>query len=138
MSASYSQAACHSRLNIGFWNCKPFHLPVLERFVAYDRTTVFGLARTKKLSKVRTKRLGGSGQLLTRTGGIVAGFDGYNNTIRTIVIDRRNFADFWEYSVPEIVFTQPPSQIFRGATQIELDSRLVGVSFLIIGNAKLG
>jgi len=40
--------------------------------------------------------------------------------------------------VLEIVFTQPPSQIFRGAAPIELDIRLVGVGFLIIGNAKLG
>ena len=111
---------------------------VPARFVGYDSATGFGLVRTQKPTKARPIRLGDSGQLNEGTGVIVAGFGGQGNTIRATVVDRRDFAGYWEYLLPEAIFPQPPFRIFGGAALIDQDGRLVGISSLIVGDAKLG
>ena len=111
---------------------------VPAEFVAYDSATGFGLVRTQAPIKVRPMRLGDSGQLSEGTGVIVAGFGGQRNTIRATVVDRRDFAGYWEYLLPEAIFTQPPFRIFGGAALIGQDGRLVGIGSLIVGDAKLG
>lgn len=104
--------------------------------VAYDSETGFGLVRTQKPLRARPMRLGDSAQLNEGTGVIVAGFGGRQNTIRATVVDRREFAGYWEYLLPNAIFTQPPFPIFGGAALINHEGQLVGIGSLVVGDAK--
>lgn len=106
--------------------------------VAYDSETGFGLVRTQKPLPVRPMRLGNSAQLDTGTGVIVAGYGGKRNTLRAAVVSRRDFAGYWEYLLPDAIFTQPPFPVFGGAALIDQTGRLVGIGSLIVGDAKQG
>jgi len=106
--------------------------------VAYDSETGFGLIRTQKPIPVRPMRLGNSAQLNTGAGVIVAGHGGKRNTLRAAVVSRRDFAGYWEYLLPDAIFTQPPFRIFGGAALIDHTGRLVGIGSLIVGDAKQG
>ncbi len=106
--------------------------------VAYDSETGFGLVRTQQPVPVRPMRLGDSAQLNEGAGVIVAGFGGRGNTIRATVVARREFAGYWEYLLPNAIFTQPPFRVFGGAALINQDGRLVGIGSLVVGDAKQG
>lgn len=106
--------------------------------VAYDSETGFGLIRTLAPLGVRPMRLGDSDRLDERSGVIIAGFGGRGNTIRAEVVSRREFAGYWEYLLPDAIFTQPPFPAFGGAALIDHDGRLVGIGSLIVGNARPG
>jgi len=108
------------------------------RFVAYDSETGFGLIRTQTPLKAKPMRLGDSSRLNEGTGVIVAGFGGRGNTIRATVVARREFAGYWEYLLPEAIFTQPAFRVFGGAALIDLEGRLVGIGSLVVGDAKQG
>ena len=106
--------------------------------VAYDSATGFGLVRTQQPVKVRPMRLGDSAELIEGMGVIVAGYGGRENTIRATVVSRREFAGYWEYLLPEAIFTQPPFPVFGGAALIDQEGRLVGIGSLIVGDARQG
>lgn len=106
--------------------------------VAYDSETGFGLIRTQNPISVRPMRLGSSAQLNAGSGVIVAGYGGKRNTIRAAVVSRRDFAGYWEYLLPDAIFTQPPFPVFGGAALIDQTGRLVGIGSLIVGDAKQG
>ncbi len=106
--------------------------------VAYDSETGFGLVRTQQPIRVRPMRLGDSAQLNEGTGVIVAGFGGRRNTIRAKVVARREFAGYWEYLLPNAIFTQPPFPVFGGAALINHEGQLVGIGSLVVGDAKQG
>lgn len=106
--------------------------------VAYDSETGFGLVRTQTPLKARPMRLGDSGRLDEGSGVIVAGHGGRNNTIRAQVVARRDFAGYWEYLLPQAIFTQPPFPVFGGAALIDVEGRLVGIGSLVVGDAKQG
>lgn len=108
------------------------------KVIAYDSVTGFGLVRTHRPVKVRPMRLGDSADLSEGTGVIVAGFGGAENTIRATVVSRREFAGYWEYLLPEAIFTQPPFPVFGGAALIDQKGRLVGIGSLIVGDARQG
>lgn len=106
--------------------------------IAYDSETGFGLIRTQDPIAVRPMRLGSSAQLSAGSGVIVAGYGGKRNTIRAAVVSRRDFAGYWEYLLPDAIFTQPPFPVFGGAALIDQTGRLVGIGSLIVGDAKQG
>ena len=43
------------------------------------------------------------------------------------VVDRRDFAGYWEYLLEDAIFTAPPHAEFGGAALIDRDGRLVGI-----------
>ncbi len=104
--------------------------------VAYDSETGFGLVRTQRPVPVRPLRLGDSSKLNEGTGVIVAGYGGRGNTIRATVVARREFAGYWEYLLPNAIFTQPPFSVFGGAALINHEGQLVGIGSLVVGDAK--
>ena len=48
---------------------------------------------------------------------------------------RREFAGYWEYLLPDALFTTPPHPDFAGAALIDRDERLVGIGSLLVGDA---
>src|SRR3546814_7681346 len=52
-----------------------------------------------------------------------------------LVVSRREFAGYWEYLLPDAIFTSPPYQSFGGAALIGGDGRLLGIGSLIVADA---
>ena len=49
---------------------------------------------------------------------------------RVYVVDRRDFAGYWEYLLEDAIFTAPPHGEFGGAALLDRDGRLVGIGSL--------
>jgi S1-C subfamily serine protease len=63
---------------------------------------------------------------------LVAGPDGPSPAL---VVSRREFAGYWEYLLPDAIFTSPPYRSFGGAALIGSDGRLLGIGSLIVADA---
>ena len=51
------------------------------------------------------------------------------------MVSRREFAGYWEYLLPDAIFTAPPHLSFGGAALIGADGRLLGVGSLFVSDA---
>ena len=103
--------------------------------VAYDHATGFGLIKPLTKISPRPIRLGTSkpvGQLDRLM--IVTGGDEQTISIATVV-SKRQFAGYWEYLIPDAIFTAPPRLDHSGAALINKDGELVGVGSLFVMDA---
>lgn len=105
---------------------------VPAEIVAYDYDTGFGLLRPATALNVAPIELGDSDALSEQTQVLVAGPDGPSGAV---VVSRREFAGYWEYLLPNAIFTAPPYRSFGGAALIGSDGRLLGIGSLIVGDA---
>lgn len=101
--------------------------------VAYDYDTGFGLLRPLAKLDATPIELGDSSNLPEETRVLVAGPDGPSPAM---VVSRREFAGYWEYLLPDAIFTSPPYRSFGGAALIGSDGRLLGIGSLIVGDAR--
>lgn len=103
--------------------------------VGYDHDTGFGLLRAAEPLEAPPLPLGDSaavaiGQpllVLSRTDGL----DGREVKL----VSRREFAGYWEYLLPDALFTLPPHPAFAGAALIDAKGTLVGIGSLFVGDA---
>jgi len=103
--------------------------------VAYDGESGFGLVRAlgplgvspAPLGRARDLAIGTPLFVLARTGGL----DGRPVTL----VDRREFAGYWEYLLEEALFTSPPFEAFGGAVLIDASGAVVGIGSLFVGDA---
>ncbi|HEY9539804.1 MAG TPA: S1C family serine protease [Kiloniellaceae bacterium] len=100
--------------------------------VAYDYDTGFGLLRPLTRLNAPPIELGDSTALTEKTRVLVVGPDGPSPAL---VVSRREFAGYWEYLLPDAIFTSPPYQSFGGAALIGGDGRLLGIGSLIVADA---
>ncbi|MHA1152586.1 MAG: S1C family serine protease [Alphaproteobacteria bacterium] len=103
--------------------------------VAYDYETGFGLLRALGTLGIEPVALGGSATLTKDTKVLVAGFDGPGAVAGAQVVSRRDFAGYWEYLLPEAIFTAPPHHAFGGAALLGPDGKLLGIGSLAVGDA---
>jgi S1-C subfamily serine protease len=105
--------------------------------VAYDYETGFGLLRALAPLGVTPMPLGDSATLTLEAQVLVAGSSGTGQPQVTgaVVVSRREFAGYWEYLLPDAIFTAPPHFEFGGAALIGRDGNLLGVGSLIVGDA---
>jgi len=103
--------------------------------VAYDHATGFGLVKPLAKISPRPIRLGTAtplGQLDRLM--IVTGGDEQTISIATVV-SKRQFAGYWEYLIPDAIFTAPPRLDHSGAALINKEGELVGVGSLFVMDA---
>ncbi len=103
--------------------------------VAYDYETGFGLLRALSPLDVAPIELGESVGLREESQVLAVGFGSPPQIVPARVVSRRTFAGYWEYLLPEAIFTSPPHPAFGGAALIAGDGRLVGIGSLIVGDA---
>ncbi len=103
--------------------------------VAYDYDTGFGLLRALGPLDIAPIELGRSADLGERDEVLVAGFGSPQPVIGAVVVSRRDFAGYWEYLLPDAIFTAPPHPAFGGAALIGPDGRLLGIGSLVVGDA---
>jgi S1-C subfamily serine protease len=127
-------------LTIGYLIMEAVQAEIVERdgnvvpaeVVAYDYETGFGLLRPLGKLRATAIELGDSTGLAARSRVLVAGPDGPSPAM---VVSRRDFAGYWEYLLPDAIFTSPPYRSFGGAALISADGRLLGIGSLIVGDA---
>jgi S1-C subfamily serine protease len=103
--------------------------------VAYDYESGFGLLRTAIPLRARPLPFGDSDGLKFRDVVTVAGHGGEEMAQRAVVVDRREFAGYWEYLLENAVFTSPPYGLFGGAALLGDDGALLGIGSLFVGDA---
>ncbi len=127
-------------LTIGYLIMEAAHAEIVEQdgsvvpadVVAYDYETGFGLLRPVTRLNATPIELSDSTELPKSTRVLVAGPDGPSPAM---VVSRRDFAGYWEYLLPDAIFTAPPYRSFGGAALIGADGRLLGIGSLIVADA---
>lgn len=104
--------------------------------VAYDHETGFGLVRATAPLAVKAMPLGSSRGVELGDPLLLVSQSKGPAAIQAKLVDRREFAGYWEYLLPDAMFTAPPLPEFAGAALIDREGRLVGVGSLLVGDAN--
>ncbi|WP_375592674.1 S1C family serine protease [Algihabitans albus] len=104
---------------------------------AYDYDSGFGLVRADRPLGLPAMPLGdSSADAEERSEVLVAAFVGNDRLIGpAIVVSRRDFAGYWEYLLPDAIFTTPPHPGFGGAALVSRQGELLGIGSLHVGDA---
>ena len=102
---------------------------------AYDYDTGFGLVRPLVALDLVPVAFGESDAFAEDSRVLVASFDGAVSTTPAIVVSRRDFAGYWEYLLPDAIFTSPPHRGFGGAALLGPQGQLLGIGSLVVGDA---
>jgi S1-C subfamily serine protease len=103
--------------------------------VAYDHETGFGLLRATGPMDAVAAPLGDSGGLAVGDPLLVLSSMAGLEAAQVQLVDRREFAGYWEYLLEGALFTTPPHQAFGGAALIDAEGRLVGIGSLQVPDA---
>ena len=109
--------------------------PVSARIVAYDHETGFGLVRAEHGLDLSPIPLGVSAEVQPMQPLMVVSNVSKLDAAGVYVVDRRDFAGYWEYLLEDAIFTAPPHPEFGGAALINEDGRLVGIGSLLVNDA---
>lgn len=112
--------------------------PMPARIVAYDHESGFGLVRAEQPLDVAPVPLGRSADVERREPMMVVSRAGELDAAGVYVVDRRDFAGYWEYLLEDAIFTAPPHGQFGGAALINKEGRLIGIGSLIVADAAIG
>jgi len=108
------------------------------RVVAYDYDTGFGLARAVERFDVPPLALGRSASIGIGDAVVTGGFGGVEHSVAAKVIDKREFAGYWEYLLDEAIFVAPAHPNWGGTALLGADGRLVGIGSLFVPDAGRG
>jgi S1-C subfamily serine protease len=111
--------------------------PVPARVVGYDHETGFGLVRAEHALDLTPIPLGVSADVQPTQPLMVLSNVGELDATGVYVVDRRDFAGYWEYLLEDAIFTAPPHAEFGGAALIDRDGRLVGIGSLLVNDAAV-
>jgi S1-C subfamily serine protease len=111
--------------------------PVPASIVAYDHETGFGLVRARSPLPLAPIPLGTSAGVRATQPLLVVSRAGELDAAGVYVVDRRDFAGYWEYLLEDAIFTAPPHAQFGGAALIDEAGRLVGIGSLLVNDAGL-
>jgi len=103
--------------------------------MGYDQETGFGLVQPLGHLNAKPLEVGSSADVGVGTSVILAGHGGPASAVKTEVIDKREFAGYWEYLLDEAIFTSPPHPLWGGGALIDADGRLVGIGSLFVQEA---
>lgn len=103
--------------------------------LAYDHESGFGLIRANQSLGVSPISLGNSSTLRPMQPLLVVSHAGEFDATGVYLVDRREFAGYWEYLLEDALFTSPPHAQFGGAALIDQEGRLVGIGSLFVNDA---
>ncbi len=99
--------------------------------LAYDQETGFGLEQALGRLGLPALELGQSSDIEPGDPVILAG-GGRRQSVRASVIGRQEFAGYWEYLLPDAIFTAPAHPFWGGTALIGRDGRLLGIGSLMV------
>ena len=100
--------------------------------LAYDAATGFGLIQP--LAKLGASWLERGSASNVRVGDdvTVIGHGGRLHSLTTNIVDKREFAGYWEYVLDEALFTSPAHPEWSGAPLLDCDGKLIGIGSLLL------
>jgi S1-C subfamily serine protease len=100
--------------------------------LAYDQQTGFGLVLP--LGRLGTPWLARGTAARANVGDdvVVAGHGGRAHALKAQLIDKREFAGYWEYVLDEALFASPAHPQWGGSALIGADGKLIGVGSLLV------
>jgi len=100
--------------------------------LAYDQQTGFGLVLP--LGRMGTPWLARGSAADARVGDdvVVAGHGGRAHALKAQLIDKREFAGYWEYLLEEALFAAPAHPQWGGSALLGPDGKLIGVGSLLV------
>jgi S1-C subfamily serine protease len=104
--------------------------------VGYDQVTGFGLIQALGRLDVSPLELGSADASGVGDPVIIAGEGGLPHALKAQVVDKREFAGYWEYVLDEAIFTSPPHPSWGGAACIGADGRVLGIGSLFVQEAR--
>jgi S1-C subfamily serine protease len=69
---------------------------------------------------------------------IVIGHGGAEHALKARIIDKREFAGYWEYVLDEALFTAPAHPQWGGSALVAADGRLAGIGSLLVDESVEG
>lgn len=106
--------------------------------VAYDHASGLGLLRADPSIARVPMRLGDSTGLEQGHQLLVASYGGTRAARPAILVEKRDFAGYWEYLLENALFTMPPHPLFGGAALVTPEGTLVGIGSLAVQDAYRG
>lgn len=103
--------------------------------LAYDHQTGFGLIEALAPLVAEPVMLGDSSTLEIGQDVLAASYGGRGALVPASVVDRREFAGYWEYLLEDAIFTAPPHPFFGGAALFGPRGELLGIGSLIVSDA---
>ena len=100
--------------------------------LAYDFTSGFGLVQPLGRLGVEPLVRGSAALVETDDDVIVIGHGGHAHALKARIIDKREFAGYWEYVLDEALFTAPAHPEWSGAALVGDDGRLIGIGSLLV------
>jgi serine protease DegQ len=115
----------------------PDRQTVPASIVAYDHESGFGLIRANQTLGIKPIALGNSTALRPMQPLLVVSHAGEVEAAGVYLVDRRDFAGYWEYLLEGALFTSPPHAKFGGAALLDQNGRLVGIGSLFVNDAAV-
>jgi len=100
--------------------------------LAYDHVTGFGLVLPLGRVSVPAMERGNSSSAPVGTDAIVVSHGGFPHTLSAKIVDKREFAGYWEYLIDEAFFTAPAHPHWSGAALVGMDGKLLGIGSLLV------
>lgn len=100
--------------------------------LAYDQATGFGLIHP--LGKLGAPYLsrGLASDVRVGDSAFVIGHGGLGHALKTRLVDKREFAGYWEYVLDEAIFTAPAHPQWGGAALLDAQGDLIGIGSLLV------
>lgn len=108
---------------------------IAARVAAYDFDSGFGLLEALAPLGLPAVQLGESEALAPRAPVLAVSRAQGQDATPALVASVRDFAGWWEYLLPDAIFTSPPLRHFGGAALFDPQGRLLGVGSLYVGDA---
>ncbi|MCL4747737.1 MAG: S1C family serine protease [Burkholderiaceae bacterium] len=106
--------------------------------LAYDQATGFGLIRALQPLGAPALERGSADLCAPGDPVFVLGHGGIEHALRARLVDKREFAGYWEYMLDEALFTAPAHPRWSGAALLDAGGRLIGIGSLLIQESSDG
>jgi S1-C subfamily serine protease len=100
--------------------------------LAYDQATGFGLIQPLAKLDASWIERGSIADVKVGDEATVIGHGGRSHSLVTNVIDKREFAGYWEYLLDEALFTSPAHPEWSGAPLLDRHGKLIGIGSLLL------
>ena len=114
------------------WLTSNSGLPVAAYALAYDHVTGFGLVRAVEPLQATFLQRGSADSCRRGDRVFVIGQGGRAHALKANLIDKREFAGYWEYLLDEALFTAPAHPEWGGAALLGEDGKLLGIGSLLV------
>lgn len=106
--------------------------------VGYDQATGFGLVMPLGRLGAPLLEFGSAAAASVGDDVVLIGQGGRAHSLKAKIVDKREFAGYWEYVVDEAIFTAPAHPQWGGAALVDASGQLLGIGSLFVQESRAG